>query len=249
MSDWFRIRSSFVVGLAALAVLFAGGLYWLGQIQAEKKRILAELKLHADELDRLLSQSKAALTSLNAARFKTAFETIRQKYADVVVLLDTANPAKADLSPLEFKEELLKTQELLAERARLWNIQLPKSIGFEEFDGGNIPAADQIAKLVVQMESIRVLVNHLIESRVGIIHAVVRKDMKDVVLFGNQPMYQVLTFEISMSGDYENLRVFLHKLYSSSHLFIIRDLDIETQPDGRLLANLVVDAVKLKKAV
>jgi Tfp pilus assembly protein PilO len=196
-----------------------------------------------------LKSSKIALTQANVTKFKTQYDEIKEKYENLLLHLDTANPPHQDMTPLEFKEELLKTEQLLVERANLWNIIIPNAIGFDEFEGGNIPSQADIPQLALQLDALRTLINFLIESQVYKIKGISKKGLQDIVVSPNQVMYQILPFELSIEGSMESLQTFLYKIRSASHFLVIRKIDIESQKGETLSINLQIDNIRLKREV
>jgi len=243
----FQIKTTFLIALGALAILFVLGIVWLRQIIVNHHRVRTDLKQRVGEVETLLNTSNVAPTSSNVSRFKEQFENTRKQYQSLLLLLDTATRPKLEITPLEFKEDLLKTQQLLSERAGLWNISIPSAIGFNEFEGGNIPAPEQVPHLTLQLDSLKTLINLLIESRVGAIEEIKRLDVRETSVTPNSVMYQVLPFELRFTGNMEILRTFLYKTYSSTHLFIVRRVDVEAKDNSSISTTIQIDAIKLKR--
>lgn len=243
----FQIKTTFLIALGVLAILFVLGVVWLRQIVVSHHQVQTELQLRVSEVETLLNTSSVAPDSSNVSRFKEQFENTRKQYQNLLLLLDTAARPKLEITPLEFKEDLLKTQQLLSERAGLWNISIPSAIGFNEFEGGNIPSPEQVPHLALQLDSLRTVINLLIESRVGAIEEIKRLEVREIAVTPNEVMYQVLPFELRFTGSMEILRTFLYKTYSSTHLFVVRKVDVEAKDNGSISVTIQIDAVKLKR--
>jgi len=236
--------------LAVVAASF--GIVWILQILflrhgLEKKRQTnEELQNHMNEINFFVSKSPFAPTLPNIEKLTSAFDELKNNYEKLLSLLDTSTRPEQNLTPLEFKENLLKTEQLLRERADLRNIRIPSALGFDEFEGGHIPAPQDIPDLAFQLDALQTIVNHLIESDVSRITRIRRKALRDVALPANRVMYRMSTFEIAMEGSQRNFQTALEKIGRSNNLFIVRRVDMES--DSRLVSvNLEVDAIRLRK--
>lgn len=248
MKTSLHIKTPFVISLSFIGVLTLCAAFFLKHSFSVRTQVNHDLEVCLQEAQGILSTSKVAPTNTNVSKFKIQQTQIQKQYDDLLALLDTASTVQTNLTPLEFKEELLKTQQLLTERANLWNIKLPLSLGFPEFEGGNIPSQAEIPPLSLQLDTLRTLVNLLIESKVQEISLLSKKELRNIDLIKDKAMYKVLLFEIAFKSSMENLRTFLHKVSSSNHLFIIRKINIESDKENRISVNMAVDAVKLKKS-
>lgn len=247
MKKALRIPRFFLISLISLSILFILGLLWLRQIHAKSIKIEQELENRITEVQSLQSTNKMSLTSAQVASLKTQHDEVKKNYQNLLDLLDTAKEPEQNLSPLEFKEELLKTRQLLRERAGIWNITIPSAIGFSEFEGGNIPTPQDVPKLILQLDAIQSLIDYALESRVDEIVRIDKNDIQDIILTSDQMMYQILPFELSLKGSMQSLLGFLNKLYASTHFFIIRKMNIESLKEGILSIELEIDTIKLRK--
>lgn len=243
----FQFKATFLIVIGVLAVVFVLGLVWLRQIIVNHHIVLTELKTKAGEVETLLNTSSVAPTSSNVSRFKEQYESTQKQYQGLLLLLDTAPRPKQGTTALEFKEDLLKTQQLLSERAGLWNISIPSAIGFNEFEGGNIPGPDQVPHLTLQLDSLKTLINLLIESRVGAIEEIKRLEVHDIAVTPNETMYKVLPFELRFTANMETLRTFIYKTYSSAQFFVVRRVDVDSKDNGTILVTIQIDSIKLKR--
>lgn len=241
------LKSPFAITLTGCVLLFLLGLLLFRHALSSKAQNEIKLEKQAQEVQRLVSTSPIPLTQTHVAKFSRQFDDVKRKYDDLLLLLDTARVPPLNLSPLEFKEDLLKTQQLLVERANLWNIRIPHALGFSEFEGGNIPQPKEVPLLTLQFDAIKTLVNFLIESRVSSIEQMTRKESPEITLASNRVMYQMLSFEIAVQGSLSSLRAFLQKIYASSYLFIVRKIDMESQKNGGLSILIQIDAIRLRR--
>lgn len=236
-----------IIQFSIIAVLLILALLWLKSTISRRNTIAREYKNSLNTINVLLTTSKVALTQANVGAFKVEFNEIKKKYENLLSHLNTAAPPRIDLTPLEFKEELLKTEQLLGERANLWSIPIPNAIGFSEYEGGNIPSSKDIPYLMLQLDAMRTLTNFLIESQVQEIKSLVKKGVQDMVISPNQVMYQALSFDIGIETTMDSFQTFLNKIRMSGHLFIIRKIDVEAKKDRVLSMNIQIDNIRLKR--
>ena len=242
-----RIPRTFTASLTILGILFILGVFWLRQIKAKSVTIGQDLEDRIKEVRALQSTSKVPLITPQVSHIKEQHDEVQKNHHDLLNLLDTAQQPEKNSSPLEFKEELLKTQQASTEKAGIWNIKIPTDMGFSEFEGGNIPNPQDVPLLTLQMDTIQVLINFMIESKVYAVVRVDKKESREVPLVSDEAMYQILPFEFSIKSSMQSLSSFLHRLYDSKHFFIVRQFNIESSQDSVLTIDLEIDAIKLKK--
>jgi hypothetical protein len=240
-----RIPRTFAASLTILAILFILGVFWLRQIKANSLTIGQELENRIKQVRALQSTSKVPLTTPQVSHIKERLDEVQKNHRHLLNLLDTAQQSEKNSTPLEFKEELLKTRQASTEKAAIWSIKIPSDMGFSEFEGGNIPDPQDVPLLTLQMDTIQTLINFMIESNVYEVVRVDKKESREVSL--DEAMYQILPFGFSIKGSMQSLSGFLHKLYDSKHFFIVRRFNIESSQDGVLTIDLEIDAIKLKK--
>ncbi|MBI1884149.1 MAG: hypothetical protein HYS08_08100 [Chlamydiae bacterium] len=242
-----RFNPALVTGGLVLLFLIASGLFLLRNTWVSKTKVTQDLENHFKAVQQIISTSQIPLTPAHVTEFTTQYEAMKKRYNDLLLLLDGAKPVQTNLSPLEFKEALLKTERLLIERAGLWNITLPQTIGFSEFESGNIPPATEVPHLCLELDALSTLANFLIESHIQSVDTITKKEVKEIPLPPSHVMYELLSFEMVIRCSQENLRNFLHKAHASNHLFIIRKLDIESNKNEPLTCSLQIDAIKFKR--
>ncbi len=248
MNISFRIKTLFGIIMTVVAVLIILSSFFLKRSVSKKIELDKTYESALQEAKSILASSKVIPTHNRVAKFQLQQTQIQKQYEDLLTLLDTASVPQINFTPLEFKEDLLKTHRLLVERANLWNIKLPISLGFPEFEGGNIPSQEDIPPLALQLNALRTLINLLIESRVQEVGLLSKKEIRSVSLIANQTMYKILPFELAFKATTEGLRTFLYKISSSGHLFIIRKINLESEKGDGVAVNMTVEAIKLKRS-
>ncbi len=248
MNISFRIKTLFGIMMTIIGVLIILFSFFLKTSISRKTELDKAYESGLQEAKTILANSKVTPTNNSVSKFKLQQAQVQKQYEDLLTLLDTASVSQINLTPLEFKEDLLKTHRLLVERANLWSIKLPLSLGFPEFEGGNIPSQTDIPPLALQLDALRTLINLLIESHVQEIGLLAKKEIRNVSLIEHQTMYKILPFEIAFKTTTEGLRTFLYKTSSSSHFFIIRKINLESDKGDLVTVNMTVEAIKLKRS-
>ena len=210
----FSIRKNitFVSGLFLLGVLLLVFIFFLNKALFKKARVEKEFKQKLETLDKLMKTSKIQPSREMIIALKEQKGDLQNKYEELSGLLQHSTINRAIPVPLEFKEELLRTQNQFKERAQLWNIKIPKAIGFDEYEGGIIPGSQKIPVLIKQFELIKMLLDLLIESKISTLASITKSSQPPEIYTGQGIVIETFSFDLSFDASYEALIRFLSNL-------------------------------------
>lgn len=235
-----------MIQISIIAVIAVAELFALQYGRKFAFRTDQDINKCIDQIEIMIKNNNIALTRPTLARFEAYQDYSKESYEKILSMLASHQDSSREVSPLEFKEELLRIQKLLSERATLWDINIPNAISFGEYDGGNIPHEKDVASLKIQLTVVRALVNYLIESRIVQLNDIKRLEPRPISITGKETMYEIYPFQISFDANIENLLTFLTKVHMSRELVIVRKINIDAQGDTRLSINIELDYIRFK---
>ena len=245
MSLTRKVRTLFIIQVSIITVIAVAELLILHFSRRHASRIDQEIQKNSSQIEQLIKENSFALIHPTLSKFNAYKDYSEESYGKILSLLVTHHEKARVTSPLEFKEELLRIQKLLVERATLWDIKIPSAISFGEYEGGNIPSAQDVESLKAQLTIVRALVNYLIESRIAQLHEIKRNKPRSIKVAGKEHMYEIFPFQMSFDGKIEDLLKFLSKIYMSRELIIIRKIDISAQSEDRLSIFIDLDYIRV----
>lgn len=161
-------HKSLVIGGGILAVFAGVAIFGLIHFQGVYAKAANELKGANDRLDRLNRRNpfpadeNVTIVQQNRDQLKDFLGHLQQDFRQGQVSEETMEPA-------QFASLLEKTSRELTNRAAAANTKLPErfAAGFGRYVAGELPAAADIPRLVVQARTIAAVCQVLFESRIG----------------------------------------------------------------------------------
>ena len=161
-------HKSLVVGGGILAVFAGIAIFGVIHFQGVYAKAANELKSANDRLDRLNrrnpfpAEENVTIVQQNRDQLKDFLGHLQQDFRQGQVSEETMEPA-------QFASLLEKTSRELTNRAAASNTKLPErfAAGFGRYVAGELPAAADIPRLVVQARTIAAVCQVLFESRIG----------------------------------------------------------------------------------
>lgn len=161
-------HKSLVIGGGILAVFAGVAIFGLIHFQRVYAKAANELKGANDRLDRLNRRNpfpadeNVTIVQQNRDKLKDFLGHLQQDFRQGQVSEETMEPA-------QFAALLERTNRELTNRAAASNTKLPErfAAGFGRYVAGELPAAADIPRLVVQARTIAAVCQILFESRIG----------------------------------------------------------------------------------
>jgi hypothetical protein len=157
-----------VVGGGVALALFIVALVVLLKLQGRYRTVHGELTSAKSRLDALHrrdpfpSQENIAIVHTNQAALSDYMEELRNSL--LKEQLETEQIETAEFAPL-----LEKTSRRLMQRAAVGGVKLPDrfAMGFDRYAAGALPSHGAIPRLVVQLKTVDVICNLLVDARVS----------------------------------------------------------------------------------
>ncbi|MBN2190246.1 MAG: Amuc_1100 family pilus-like protein [Candidatus Aureabacteria bacterium] len=187
-----------------------------------------------DELQQKITEYKVLLRSpdnlsvATVSALKKQEKRLKEIRDRVVGLLSNGiDMTKTEfLEPIRFKDALLSYETRLVNRATAKGVDLPKNLGFEEYEGVTLPKKDDIPLLMQQMDIIEELVNLFVGTKVNKVSKIIRKETKVVQCKLIEDLCGELNFEIEMECTTDSLIRFMAGLESQKYFLIIDDMSV-----------------------
>lgn len=242
-----NISSKNIPYIATLVIIGIALIYSLISMRSainSKNNSSGALKNKTAEYQNILKKSETPPNRSSLLKVASNLDELRERYNYLSKLLPQKKENEEVPVPLEFKENLLKLQRLLIERAKLYKISIPKPLGFVEYEGGIIPQTNKISVLTEQMDVIQTLVSYLIECRIQSLDSIKRLEP----LRENQKagLFRTLPFELNITCSMKALVSFLAKLSSSKTFFIVKDVNIQQKSDTGLSVKINLEVLLFK---
>lgn len=216
---------------------------FLSGVLSERKKVEVKLNDSRTVLENLLRKRKIKPSRNTILLLKEQKKDITFKYNELLKLIKRSSLNPLIPVPLEFKEELLKTQAQLRERAQLWNITVPRAIGFGEFEGGIIPESDKIPVLIKQLELVKIIINMLIESKINSLDNISKSSSPPESFIGENIIMETFIFEFTLEANYDSLINFMSKLNTSLTFFTVKDINIQKLTDNSLKMHMTINVI------
>lgn len=175
--DWFR-QNPFFGALAAIATVLIVGGGWL--VFSEMTRA-QELRDEFDQKSSQLRQLEGSKPFPDQANVNAAEDEQRRASAILDELSKSLSvPLPEAATPQAFQDELAKSMQDLAEKAKVNGVTLSDKLflGFEKYQN-QIPRSEAVPGLLLQLRSIVAVASTLIDSKVVSVDSVTREALDD----------------------------------------------------------------------
>lgn len=188
-----------------------------------------------------LAKLKMAPSPENIFLVQKEYEWLIDKEKNLKQLLAKRKVEYKDLTPLQFKEELLSTQIKLKQLADIQDCKLQGDLGFPEFSAGAIPQSKDVSLLTKQLRVIDELVNLLLKCKIGKIESITRLAG---VYYSEGNLYQEITFRIGINCTLEDLLRVLQDIINLPYILVARDIKIDKVDENLISVEILVGAVE-----
>ena len=171
MNNWFK-NNPFIASLAAVSavLLIAGGYFLFAEMGrlGEEQSSFDQKKMQLQRLQRNKPYPNQASVDATRKEAEEAAALLQQLAKELAV---DAPPT----TPQAFQDELAAMVKAVAEKAAARKIGLPENfyLGFEQYET-QLPPADVVPRLSLQLRSINAVATLLLESQVKSLGAIVR---------------------------------------------------------------------------
>ncbi|MCK4948097.1 MAG: Amuc_1100 family pilus-like protein [Candidatus Aureabacteria bacterium] len=236
------------ITLGVLAVLLVVFVFILREALSSKSDAESELQQKIAE-NKTLFRDASVPSVITVSALKKEENRIRaQKNSIYNLLIDADTKEDEDMeypSPVEFKDKLLSYQTRLVNRADANGVKLPGTLGFEEYEGGDLPSMKDIPLLIRQMKIIEKLVNLFIDSRVQLVEKIEREETKISECRHIDGICTVLNFSLEMTCQTPALIKFMGGLEFLNSFIIIKNMGIEADKINKV--KMFIKAVDFRK--
>lgn len=216
-----------------LAVL--SGIGFLYVLLSEKSELTASVKSTKVEVDRKLDAKDSPRREDNIA-LKNMIVTVESKNKEVVSYVLGDKSEKPNLSPLEFKEELERTEAVIKKNA---GFPIPEGIGFLEYRGGVIPEAEEVGVLTTELVYTKEILELLINAEIVSIERLEWYDIVEEDMVSNN-----FLLELDFVGNTDSLIKFLVNLQNTKSFMLLHKLSIKRLENLKLLIKVHIKVVE-----
>lgn len=235
-----RIRIKiFIIVFLALLCLIAILSTWYN-----KNTVLKEYKQAVVQKDKWDVDTNLLPTPENIFILKNEYDWLLKREAELKQILSKKRIDAVSLTPLQFKEQLLDTQNKIKQLADIQGIKIKGTFGFPEYAGGEIPDAGRVMLLTKQLEVIKESLDIILKYKVEEIASIERmpelystEDTKGV-------LYQEIVFRIEITGTYEQLLGILKDIINAKKILVVRNLKMDKIGENKIDAELLVSGVE-----
>jgi hypothetical protein len=240
MKGWFKNNPFLAAVLVVAALVLVAGFYLL---TAEAARLDEEQSLFDQKKSQLqqLERNKPFPNQANVQATRKEAEEAASLLRDLAKELAVA-PVTA--TPQAFQDELAGLVKGFTEKAAAKKVALPDNfyLGFEQYET-QLPPADIVSRLSLQLRSINAVANVLLDSQVKFLTAIFRSPVSGETIIGkeaqepardskndpvsNAPKLELVPFEIAFSADQSAFRTAFNRIADLKPPVFIRLLAIE----------------------
>ncbi|MFM8809890.1 MAG: hypothetical protein ACKOJB_13490, partial [Chthoniobacterales bacterium] len=240
MTSWFKKNPFLAVVLVVAALVLVAGIYLL---TAEAGRLGEEQSLFDQKKSQLqqLQRNKPLPNQANVQATRKEVEEAASLLRDLAKELAVA-PVTS--TPQAFQDELAGLVKAFTEKAAAKKVALPDNfyLGFEQYET-QLPPADIVSRLSLQLRSINAVANVLLDSQVKSLTAIVRSPVNDEAIIGKEaeepaearednsvsdaPKLELVPFDIAFSADQSALRTAFNRVADLKPPVFIRLVAIE----------------------
>lgn len=237
MESMNKLKIGWVL-IAVIGLLCIGFVLYTWHLKAGA---VSEYRELINQWNRNLASLKIVPTPENIFILQREYEWVVNKDKELKGLLLKRQLQKKELSPLQFKEELLDMQTKLKQLADIQGCKLEEDIGFSEYAVGEIPSKNEVALLYKQLLVINKLVNLLLKHKVAEIGPIRRLPG---VYHGERNLYREIVFKINIQCVLEDLLGVLADMVNVPYMLVVRSLSIDKLDGNKVNVELLIGAVE-----
>lgn len=206
-----------------------------------KVNAMREHKKIVNQWNMQLANLKVVPTPENIFLMQKEYKWLVNTEEELKQLLSKRKIQYTELTPLQFKEELLDTQVKLKQLADIQGCKLQGDLGFSEFSAGGIPEAKDVILLTKQLKVINELVNLLLKNRVAEISSITRFPE---VYYNEANLYQEVTFRVVICCTLEGLLKVLVDITNVPYVLVVRNLKIDKLDENKVNVEMLIGEVE-----
>lgn len=152
-------------GIAVLVILVV--LVFLLRAQAAYRRVQSELSEAQNRFDRL-TRREPYPSADNIERMNNNLERLRKLADEIQAMLTAGQIAAEQIEPADFAPLLERTIARLTQKAAESGVDLPErlTLGLARYLAGEMPAPEDVPRLVVQLKTMEAMCNLLFNARI-----------------------------------------------------------------------------------
>jgi hypothetical protein len=236
--DKFKIKIIFIVLLGLLclsAIIFT----WYRKSSALDDYI--EVLKHRD---RSAGSVKVAPTADNIFVIKKDSEWLAERDQDVKQILAKKNLQLSEMTPLQFKEELLNAQIKFKQLASIQGCTIDETLGFPEYVSGDIPPQGQIKLLLKQLAIIDEVTKIILKHKISEVVSIIRSN--DIHI-DKENLYNEMAFKININCTIEELLGILKDFVNAPNFLIVRDINIQKLNEDKINVEILFGVVEVNQ--
>lgn len=236
----YKTRLILITVISAICLVVVG-LIWHAKVDSVCKYNETVNQWNMD-----LINLKVVPTPENIFILQREYEWLLEREKEVKQLLSKKQITCPELTPLQFKEELLNTQTKLKQLADIQGCKLQEDLGFSEYTAGEIPQARDVIVLTKQLVVINEIVKILLKNKVSEIGYIARLGDITQTKVAEENLCQEIVFRMEMGCVLEDLLNVLKDLVNAPYILVVRNLKIDKLDESKVSAELVVGAMEFK---
>lgn len=193
---------------------------------AKKSKLSQQVVEKKEEVDRMLASKDSPRREDNIA-LRNMIITVEGKNKEVVSYVEGKKLDVPNLSPLEFKEELEKTEAVIRKNA---GFPMPEGIGFKRYRGGVIPEAKEVGMLTTELFYTKEILELLINANIVTVERIEWYDMQEDDLISDNYL-----LEIDFVGNTDSLVKFMTNLQHSRSFIMLHKLSVKRLENLKLM--------------
>lgn len=216
----------------------------------------SEIASKCESINKLTEKSGMPLTKESLIFVTDEENKLKNIYSRFKLALESPmneEIAEEELDPLQFKERLIQIQKKLREDAAMYNLTLPESLGFAEYET-ELSKPSEIPDLIMRLRVLEEVIYTITLSGIDSLHEIhfVEEEAEEEAIYFDLPV----SFGVGCTSS--KLINLLYRLRLSAFNFTIDDLDIkstqapsnkgddkEAATDREIVASLSIRAIAL----
>lgn len=194
-----------------------------------------------DKWNRGIVVLKVIPTPENVFGLQREYKWMVDKDKEIKEVLSKRRLPDINLTPLQFKEELLNSQTKLKQLADIQGSRIQDDLGFPEYIAGEIPDVDDVPLLGKQLTVINGLVNIFLKHKVSEIVSIQRSLG---IYQAKGDLYKEMVFKIELQCALEDLLGILTDIMNTPYILVVDRLGIRKIDEAKVNVEMLVGAVE-----
>lgn len=237
MKDINKLKIAILPSILLIITLITA--FYLGSINKKYDNLQIQITSALSDLKTYVKDPSKAPSKLQLEQIVNSRKQLEELCKHFVYTSKSMKFMEPELKLLEFKEKLTEIDSNYSK----YNIDIPKGLGFKEYQGFTLPSSSEMKPLSLQLNFIIQIIDLLIGNNVEMISDIKRLPVNKIMsTLNDKKLFDIYHFSFSFKISHKNFLEFWNSLLSLPRIIRVKGLDIKSnfkQGDSSLLGQLL----------